>query len=86
MNNFLMFDFKIKSIPYSDEYQFIVVKTFENKRQAKKYYKIITKRSDVFTKLRKVDYTQFLITEENLNVLRTDKDLEKYMRFYNKNY
>jgi hypothetical protein len=86
MENFLMFDFKIKSIPYSDDIQLIVVKQFDNKKQAKKYYKIISRRSDVFTKLRRSDYTQFLITEENLNTLRNDKDLDKYMRFYKKNY
>ena len=86
MENFLMFDFKIKSIPYSDDIQLIVVKEFTNKRQAKKYFKIITKRSDVFTKLKRTDYTQFLITKKNLETLRIDKDLDKYMLFYDKNY
>ena len=86
MDNFLMFDFKIKTIPYSDDIQLIVVKEFTNKKQAKKYFKIITKRSDVFTKLKKVDYSQFLITKKNLETLRMDKDLDKYMLFYDNNY
>jgi len=86
MENFLMFDFKIKSIPFSDDIQLIVVKEFTNKRQAKKYFKIIKKRSDVFTKLKRTDYTQFLISKENLETLRMDKDIDKYMLFYDKNY
>jgi hypothetical protein len=86
VENFLMFDFEAKKIPFNKKIQFVIVKTFKNKRQATKYLKIITKRSDVFTNLRPMDYKQFIISKENFEKLRDDKDIEKYMRFYRKNY
>ena len=86
VENFLMFDFEAKKIPFNKKIQFIIVKTFKNKRQANKYFKIITKRSDVFTSLRAMDYQQFIISTENFDKLRDDKDIDKYFRFYKKNY
>ncbi len=86
VENFLMFDFEAKKIPFNKNIQFVIVKTLKNRRQASKYFKIITKRSDVFTSLRPMDYQQFIISKENFEKLRDDKDIEKYLRFYRKNY
>jgi len=86
VENFLMFDFEAKKIPFDKKTQFVIVKTLKNRRQASKYFKIITKRSDVFTSLRPMDYQQFIISKENFETLRDDKDIEKYLRFYRKNY
>jgi len=77
---------KQKKIPFDKKTQFVIVKTLKNRRQATKYFKIITKRSDVFTNLRPMDYQQFIISKENFETLRDDKDIEKYLRFYRKNY
>ncbi len=86
VENFLMFDFDVKKVPFDKTIQFIVVKPFKNKKQASKYLKIILKRSDVFTNLRPIDYKQFIISDTNLETLKNDKDIEKYLRFYKKKY
>ncbi len=86
VENFLMFDFQVKKLPYNDKTFLITVSKFKNAKQAQKYFKIITKRSDVFTNIKPSDYTSFIISTDNFSKLRDDKDIEKYLRFYRKSY
>ena len=86
VENFLMFDFKVKKLPYNDKTFLITVSPLKNAKQALKYFKIITKRSDVFTNMKPSEYTPFIISVDNFAKLRDDKDIDKYLRFYRKNY
>jgi len=86
VENFLMFDFKVKKLPFTDKTFLITVSPLKNAKQAIKYFKIITKRSDVFTNIKPIDYTPFIISKNNFEKLRDDKDIDKYLRFYRKNY
>lgn len=65
--------------------QVISVKLFDNKKAAMDYYVAFKVNKTVVQSLN-VNYQYFVITEKNFAALFVEKDLPKYLEFFQKNY
>ena len=75
----------VKSSFVDQETQVIVTKSFKNKEEAMDYYvafKVNKKQVKDFNK----DFDFFIITDTNFSSLYVDKDVQKYVAFFEKNY
>lgn len=81
-----MIDFNIQSIILNGDVQMISIKPFENKEKALSYFESIALNPDVFKEFKASDYRHFVISANNYITLFRDKDVGKYLKFYEKNY
>jgi len=84
---FSMFNFEISTGTWNERYQLIKVSPFSSKNDAVKYYKSVNKHKDVVFKL--IDerqYQFFVISEKNIEALQTNKDIDRYQKFFTKKY
>lgn len=91
IRNFNIFTFSLRTFTvltsnFDAQHQFIVVKTFNNQRQAVNYRNMIANNNDVFGNLNKNDYEVFVISEENYDILKSNRDFNSYLQFYNLHY
>lgn len=76
---------EIKSSFVDQETQVVVTKSFKDKEEAMDYYvafKVNTNQVEEFNK----DFDYFIITDTNFSSLYVDKDIQKYVTFFIKNY
>ncbi len=66
--------------------QMVIVKSFENKKQAMDYFNTIKTNAEVFADLAKFPKQQFLITPSNFVLFFKEKSVSKYLDFFEKNY
>jgi tetratricopeptide (TPR) repeat protein len=84
---FSMFDFEISTGTWSERYQLIKVKPFSSRKEAVKYYKSVNKHKDiVFKGIDDRQYKFFVISEKNIGNLQTDKDMDRYLKFFTSKY
>lgn len=83
---FLMFDFKIADRKLTSDTKLIMVKPLNDAKEAYKYLKLIRKNSDVYSEFKSLDMNQFIISNANLKILLKDKDMTRYMMFFEQNY
>lgn len=83
---FSMIDFNVSIAILNDTYNMITVKSFDNKQKAYNYFKAIELNKDVFANFDKKNYYHFVISSNNFATFYNDKDILKYLRYFNKNY
>ncbi len=84
---FSMFNFEISTGTWNERYQLIKVSPFDTKKDAVKYYKSVNKHKEiVFKMIDERQYKFFVISEKNIEVLQTDKDIDRYQKFFTKKY
>jgi len=76
----------IKNIMLNQLSQLVYVEKFENAAKAKAYFDTIKQRFDIFEGLTPEEYRQFIISAGNFSIYYNNKDIDKYMEFYNTNY
>ncbi|NLA25475.1 MAG: tetratricopeptide repeat protein [Bacteroidales bacterium] len=91
VRNFNIFTFSIKNFMvmnsvYDSNYQMVIVRSFDNKRQSLNYMRMISTNPDVFGRIESTDYKQFTISEENYQTLKKLKNVNKYLEFFEENY
>jgi len=86
LEHFLMFDFKISDKSLSSDTKLILVQTLNDAKEARKYLKIIQRNQQVYSEFNSVQMQQLIITQSNLDILLKEKDLSRYLMFYNQNY
>ncbi len=77
--------FETKSSFIDADNQVISVKLFDNKKAAMDYYVAFKFNKNIVQSLN-VNYQYFVITEKNFAALFVEKDLAKYIEFFQKNY
>lgn len=85
-DNYSLSDFKVSALILSDKYQIITVKSLPNKKDAVQYFKRIKEEITIFQDLIQTEFYQFVITNDNYTNFYYDKDVNKYLKFFNKNY
>lgn len=65
---------------------FVMVGNFESKKQAMRYYDALMSNEYVFANLEKEQYNGFVLSQKNYPVFYKDKDVEKYLSFFQQNY
>lgn len=83
---FSNFPFEVTEKTLGKRYNIVVVKPFTDNRQALSYYDLTTISDEIFEGVDKSKTEQFVISEQNLNVLMRDYQLEKYVEFFYQNY
>ena len=70
----------------NNKQQIITVNNFENKEKAMDYFNSIKKDKTIFSKMSPKDYQHFVISVNNYSTFYKDKDVDKYLNFFNTNY
>ena len=86
MNQFLMFDFKVSDRKLTSDTKLILVKPLNDAKEAFKYLKLIRRNTDVYSEFSSLKMEQFIISNENLKILLKDKDVKRYLMFFDQNY
>ncbi len=74
------------SLVFNDSTQMLTVNRFSNADNAMRYYRAITTSAYVFPEGITKAYIAFIISTENYPILYQDKNIDKYMQFFNKVY
>lgn len=76
----------INTLFLDDKHEVLNVSRFENKDEALDYLLSIENSQEIKTLLGKTAYKQFVISASNYPIFYKDKDVEKYLTFYNEKY
>lgn len=71
---------------FDDEHDSMIVSGFNNKDEAMRYFNTVLNNRKLFKSLRNTDYTNFVVTEVNLQTLTEKKSIEIYLEFFKKYY
>lgn len=74
------------NIKYNDDHDCMVVSGFKNKDEAMRYFTTVVNNRKLFRPLRNTDYTNFVITDVNLEAMLKKQAVEKYLDFFKKYY
>jgi hypothetical protein len=78
---------EINSLLFDNNLEMITISNFDNSAKAMNYLSSIRESKYVFTKLETAgDYKDFVISVTNYPVLYKNKDIDKYQKFFEKNY
>jgi hypothetical protein len=69
-----------------DNRNLVSVKTFRNQQQAMNYLKEITASKEITKDMPETPMIPFVISDRNLEVLRKDKSVDRYLKFFNEKY
>jgi hypothetical protein len=86
LDQFLMFDFQVSDRKLTSDTKFILVKPLNDAKEAYKYLKLIRKNTEVYSEFNSLSMQQFIITEDNLKILQKEKDVSRYLMFFQQNY
>ncbi len=76
----------VSSLVFNNNIQMVTINKFANATDAMRYYRTITKSTYVFPDGLTEGYTAFIISTENYPILYQDKNIDKYIQFFNKVY
>ena len=76
----------IEEKPLDDFREIIIISGYQDKESAMRYFRMIVQNRDLFLPLGDAVYRNFLITNENLEIFRKEKNITKYMDFYKRIY
>ncbi|MCX6280974.1 MAG: tetratricopeptide repeat protein [Bacteroidetes bacterium] len=80
-------ELEVNSLLFDNNQEMITVSNFDNAPKAMQYFLSIRDSKYIFTKLETSgDYSDFLISVTNYPVLYRNKDIRKYIKFFEKNY
>ncbi len=84
---FSMFDFQILTGIWNDKYYYVKVFPFANYKEAVKYYKHVSKNTDiVFRNINEKQYHYFVISDPNYTKLQSSGEIERYIKYFKKKY
>jgi tetratricopeptide (TPR) repeat protein len=66
--------------------QLVLVKTFPTKKQSLDYFNSFKTITEVFDDFKTIEKQQFLITPENFTLFYKEKNIPKYLKFFEQNY
>ena len=85
VDHFPMFDFEVKTFLLSSDIQLITIKSLKNKTQAMKYFRAVLAYK-VFDQIDPSEYQHFVISVTNYPIFYNDKNVTKYLKYFNKYY
>lgn len=71
---------------FDEEHDAMIISGFNTKDEAMRYFNTVLNNRKLFKSLKNVDYTNFIITEVNLQTLSEKKNVETYLEFFKKYY
>lgn len=86
LDYFTNFNFTIDSKELNPIYNYVIVSTLQNNTQAMNYYDLINYNQEIYEGIEKVFTQHFIISEDNYKAMLLDKDIDKYMKFFDEYY
>ena len=77
---------KTSNLILNDDLAMILVSDFEDKIDALQYYSDFVKSDPIDEAKRNSKFYKFVITKDNFNIFYQSKDLDAYLKFFEKNY
>lgn len=77
---------KINSIVFMNDIQMISIGNFENSEKALDYYEAVLQNSYITSQIQKPQESAFAISVDNYPIFYREKDIESYLKFFNKVY
>lgn len=84
--NFEKQDLKTSNLILDDNQSITMVSSFKDKQEALEYFKKFVSEDVILEKTQNSKIYKFVITKDNFNIFYQSKDLEAYIRFFDKNY
>ena len=78
--------FEIKAILFGQESHLIMIKTFENSKNATEYFNSFSSASKVNNELSKTESKKLIISAQNFKYFFKHKDIKNYYEFFTNNY
>jgi hypothetical protein len=72
--------------PFDDFRVMVIIKGFTSKEKAAAYFEDVKSDQRISMSLRNINYKSYLISNDNLQTLKTTKDIVEYQKFHSKNY
>lgn len=76
----------LNNLKFDEEHDCMVVSGFNNKEEAMRYFTTVINNRKLFKSLKNVEYTNFIISEVNLQTLTSKKNITVYLEFFKKYY
>ena len=86
LDYFTNFNFEIEIKELGTKYAMLVVKSLSSNKLAMNYLELIEYNPEIFDGIDKIFTSKFIISFKNYQTLVQDKDLAKYMKFYDEYY
>ncbi|MDR3287285.1 MAG: tetratricopeptide repeat protein [Prevotellaceae bacterium] len=85
-DNYLDSNYETASESFDNKYELLIVKTLNSKNDARTYYSEMLAKSGLIKKLEGSEYLHFIISPDNLQKLKQNKNVAEYMQFFKANY
>lgn len=69
-----------------DQEQIILIRSFKKKSQAMRYYRRINSYEDLYRDIDSKKLETFFISKENYSILKKDKSISRYIKYFNGEY
>ncbi len=86
LDYFTNFNFEIEIKEIDSKYSMLLVKTLSNDKQAMSYLELIEYNPELYEGIDKVFTSKYVISQKNYQTLLQDKDVTKYIKFYEEYY
>ena len=77
---------KTELISLDEDRNMIVVTNMRNKKQAMMYFRAIISNRNLFDKVEKSGYRNFIISKDNFEIFKNFRDTDQYLKFFSKRY
>jgi TolA-binding protein len=71
---------------YDENHEILLLENVGNKTQALEQMNLLMQNQALYDRLKSVDYEYFIITKDNLSILKEGKYIKEYMSFFEDNY
>lgn len=86
LDYFTNFNFDIEIKELDSKYAVLLIKTLPSNKQAMSYLELIEYNPEIYDGIDKIFTSKFVISQKNYETLVQDKDVSKYINFFEENY
>ncbi|UCH13907.1 MAG: tetratricopeptide repeat protein [Bacteroidales bacterium] len=86
LDNFDKLNLKVESTELNNDQDIITVISLKDKAESLNYYNRISSDDSIFKDVDKEGVVKMVISRNNLDILKTDKSVNRYLKFFNEYY
>jgi tetratricopeptide (TPR) repeat protein len=86
LDNFDDLNLKAESVQINGSQDIITIMPFKNKAESLDYYNKASSDKSIFKDVDESKVQKMVISASNLNILKTDKSVDRYLKFFNEHY
>jgi tetratricopeptide (TPR) repeat protein len=86
LDNFDKLGLRVEITDLNPKQNLVLVKTFHDKNEAMAYLNAVRSSETLLKDIPREDITPVIISSGNLNILKSDKSADLYLKFFNENY